>query len=492
MADQDETDERHKLFEDINARWQGDKPNRWIDLSQAVDLVANALAVQPAKAGASLLSGAIPPAVPWAAFTMYPELDDEAGRPIEIEERLLINASFDFRQGLIWIDEGGFRLEDIYIEQNRLEVWLEKERRDELVRFARKAINVGLRGDKPNRWIELYKAVKLIKETLGMLPGPAQELLQKEAIPPAVPWVGEVSRTWSDGTTFLMPIEIRRAQVTGADIHVGAGSMRSGVPDESIIFEIHVELNHLEAWLEKRTAPVVQPVPSAPANMAPKNKAEGSMAEWDDRKREEEIQRGWRLINFGIQGDKPNRWIKPALAGRIIAERLDMPTGPARELLLKEALPPAVPWVGSEIVRPNAGRGPLYMPREIGLAELRKADVDLFSRSRLMSPEYSGDWILDICIEQNHLEAWLEKRKAPAVQPVPSSPKGRPGPKPIAKRDREIRRRLAAGELPDGNKRWAHEIRTACGATEGARGYSDERIAKVTRRLQEQIARRSN
>ena len=47
--------------------------------------------------------------------------------------------------------------------------------------------------------------------------------------------------------------------------------------DGRSIADIHVEQNHLEAWLEKRKAPVVQPVPSAPASkdMAPKNKGKG-------------------------------------------------------------------------------------------------------------------------------------------------------------------------------------------------------------------------
>jgi hypothetical protein len=283
MADENEIDERHKLFEDINTRWQGDKPNRWIDLSQAVDLVAKTLGMVPAVAGSSLLSEAIPPAVPWAGpgleFSKYPMPDDEAWELVEFDPSLLKYASFDFRQGLIWIDDGGWDLRNIYIEQNHLEAWLEKKQsenlrkeRDKLVRFARKAINSGLRGDKPNRWIELYKAVDLVAETLGMLPGPARELVQKEAIPPAVPWVGEVYRTWNDGTTYLMPTEIRQAEVTGADIHFGAQSMKSPA-NEGIIFEIHIEQNHLEAWLEKRKAPVlhlVQPDQSSSAKAARK------------------------------------------------------------------------------------------------------------------------------------------------------------------------------------------------------------------------------
>jgi hypothetical protein len=134
------------------------------------------------------------------------------------------------------------------------------------------------------------------------------------------------------------------------------------------------------------------------------------------------------------------------------------------------------------------GTIPLVAPLDI--KALENAFVDVSGESVMWPGE--RHYMEDVQIEQNHLEAWIEKYKARVVQPVPSVPKGRPGPKPIAKRDQEIRRRLDAGELPDGNKRWAHEIRTACKAAEGARGYSDERIAKVTRRLQEQMTRRSN
>jgi len=289
MADENEIDERHKLFEDINTRWQGDKPNRWIDLSQAVDLVAKTLGMVPAVAGSSLLSEAIPPAVPWAGpgleFSKYPMPDDEARELVEIDPSLLTYASFVFRQGLIWIDDGGWNLRNIYIELNHLDAWLEKKQsenlrneRDKFVRFCRKAINSGLQGDKPNRWIELYKAVRLIAKTLGILPGPAQELLQKEAIPPAVPWVGEVYRTWNDGTTYLMPTAIRQAEVSGADIHFGAQSMKSPA-NEGIIFEIRIEQNHLEAWLEKRKAPVLHLVkPDQSSSAEPARKTPGPKA----------------------------------------------------------------------------------------------------------------------------------------------------------------------------------------------------------------------
>jgi hypothetical protein len=283
MGDQDdETDETQGLFRHFAHKWQGDKPLRWITLSKAVDLVATTLNTSPAVAGALLLSEAIPPTVPWVKYAITPQ--DEGIKLVEIDPSLLIHASFDFRQGLFWIDDEGWDLQAVYVEQNHLEAKLEKiqsehlrNERDRFVRFARRAIDNGVRGDKPPRWIDLYKAVRLIRKTLGILPGVAQELLQTQAIPPAVPWKGEVSRTWSNGMTFLMPTEIRRAEVIVADIHWGAGSMKSPA-SEGIIFEIRIEQNHLETWLEKkRPALVAQLAPLAPVSedRVSKNKGKG-------------------------------------------------------------------------------------------------------------------------------------------------------------------------------------------------------------------------
>jgi hypothetical protein len=127
MVDQNKID-----FGDINARWPGDKPNRWIRLSHVVLRVAITLDTSQTVAGALLLSEAIPPVVPWAVHSKLPEPEpgdeDDWKKPTEIPPSLLIHASFDFRQGVLWINDGSFDLEDIYLEQNRLDAWLERKR----------------------------------------------------------------------------------------------------------------------------------------------------------------------------------------------------------------------------------------------------------------------------------------------------------------------------------------------------------------------------
>jgi len=408
-------------------------------------------------------------------------------------------------------------------------------------------INCKLQGAKPNRWIGLTDAAWIIHKKLGVEIGEAQELLHSQALPPAVPWVGlERRRVEEDDMTWLVPVQIERAAVIVAEIDFGLEDMRSPARQEPIK-GIHIELNHMEAWLEKYKARMVQPVPASPearpveGTMADKNSPEllpdnpharmvvwtypagpwfdpdddslcGAVLEWgpapegppptEEERRAAQVEfarRDWELINHRLRGPRPNRWTSLNHAVWIIVRKLKVAVDEARELLESEALPPSVPWVGLRYVVEWNGEL-LQVPEEINRDELvvggdmLAVDIDFDDES--VDPPEGPIW-RRVHVELNYLEAWLDawiekKRPAPVVQPAPAPPKERPGPKPIAKRDQEIRRRLAAGELPNGNKRWAHEIRMACGATEGARGYSDERIAKVTRKLQEQIARRSN
>jgi hypothetical protein len=120
------------------------------------------------------------------------------------------------------------------------------------------AINRRLQGDGPNRWIDLNDAVWIIAQKLNVRPGVARELLLKEAVPPAVPWVGAGYGLPKNGTRLLVPVEMDRALVIRTDTRFGYEDMNS-FPRAPRIRCIYIELNHLEAWLEKRKAPAVQP-----------------------------------------------------------------------------------------------------------------------------------------------------------------------------------------------------------------------------------------
>jgi hypothetical protein len=305
-----------------------------------------------------------------------------------------------------------------------------------------KPINEYLQGDKPNRWITLREAVKLIVETLKVPPGEAQELLQTQTLPPAVPWVGDHHRYYptTGGSRHFM--EIRRSSLISADAnfdpHLNAiwFDRQGRIAGDAGIERVHIERNHLEAWLEKYKARTGQPVPASPEDRPEK----GEM--FSQKKEHELLQKSWEDINHHLQGDKPNRWITLSRAARLIAEELNVQVGEAEELLLKEAKPPAVPWVGVLYVPPSP-RGLMFYAevRCISLAEIQayvkhmqredgtiplvapldiKALEDAFVDVTGGSVVWPGGrhYMEDIQIEQNHLEAWLEKYKARVAPPA--------------------------------------------------------------------------
>jgi hypothetical protein len=151
---------------------------------------------------------------------------------------------------------------------------------EELAQAHWKMINQRLQATKPNRWIDLNGAAWIIAEKLDLLPGPAQELLQFKAIPPAVPWVGP----WlcDPDQKLGPPMEITRATVMEADVDFGPPIIMSLPKGKFAFLETHIELNHLEAWLEKYQTGVAQAVPPVPTSkdMAPKNKG-GSPRKFD-------------------------------------------------------------------------------------------------------------------------------------------------------------------------------------------------------------------
>jgi hypothetical protein len=135
-------------------------------------------------------------------------------------------------------------------------------------------VNRKLQGANPNRWIGLNDAAWIIAQKLSVPMGEGREVLQREALPPAVPWVGLDRSVEGDDATWLLPWEIDRATVEGADVDFNFEDLRSPACGRHFR-RIHIELNHLEAWLEKKLkAREVQPVLSVSANkdMAPKNK----------------------------------------------------------------------------------------------------------------------------------------------------------------------------------------------------------------------------
>jgi hypothetical protein len=171
-------------------------------------------------------------------------------------------------------------------DQKRLdELEANQKKKDEFDQLLLDGINHHLQGDRPICWIPLSKAVKLVVETLNVQPGEARELLWREAVPPAVPWVG-----WKrfprkeDGphgaasrdSASSMPVEISLAELREADVNFSFEFVRLPENEEGAdtILDLRIELNHLEAWLEKYQAGVAQPVPPVPASkdMAPKNK----------------------------------------------------------------------------------------------------------------------------------------------------------------------------------------------------------------------------
>jgi hypothetical protein len=145
--------------------------------------------------------------------------------------------------------------------------------RNEWVAACWIGINQHLQGTKPNRWIGLDDAVWIITQKLSVPPGVARDLLLKEATPPAVPWVGLYCRLTKDGTHLLEPVDIDLSTFTRAEVYFGDRSMWLQGRDEPIR-DPYIELNHLEAWMERYEGRTALPVPPAPANgdPAPKNK----------------------------------------------------------------------------------------------------------------------------------------------------------------------------------------------------------------------------
>jgi hypothetical protein len=115
----------------------------------------------------------------------------------------------------------------------------------------------------PNHWIKLLDAVKYIATELKVLPGEARALLQFEAHPPAVPWVSKVliqaiesgpGGRLVETDEFIESNAIERSWLVDADFNFNFETVRQ--PGHRIMYNVHVERNHLEAWLEKRRAPV--------------------------------------------------------------------------------------------------------------------------------------------------------------------------------------------------------------------------------------------
>jgi hypothetical protein len=312
-------------------------------------------------------------------------------------------------------------------------------------------LNRKLQGAKPNRWIELRAAVGIVAQQLNVRRPGAQYLLAFEATPPAVPWVGLVDtlpENGREGPGLTGPSEISLAELRKADVNFSLGCMTLATPDhyamlglnDCTISNIVIELNHLEAWLEEKLkAREVQPV-LASAGDRP---AEGEMIDFKSLPRE----LVWKNISGPIAFDKPNRWIKPSDAIRLIAEKLDVPPEGARELLLKEAIPPLVLWAGDAYGSDRAGApGPVVITRAI----LRDAMDVAFDIEAITSPQWG--YIEDIHIEQNHLEVWLEekKRSAQVIQLAPSAPANRApknkgkGGRPASSLRADVRIQLAA------------------------------------------------
>jgi hypothetical protein len=344
------------------------------------------------------------------------------------------------------------------------------------------SINYRLQGPKPKRWISLNDAVWIIAQKLKLQQDEARELLQKEALPPAVPWVGLWCAMLWNGRPFLpRPKKIDRATAEAGEVNFNFTYADIGLPADKIqILDIHIELNHLEAWLEKRMAPVGQPVPASPEDRP----VEGEMTDemlpdepsgilplgpyghiqvwtppampWGDMLPPEGAGTGllsksaaevWDDINLRLQGDKPTRWIELEDAGYIIAKKLGVLPGEACDLLRKEAAPPAVPWVGLECDTEGDGTRVLR-PRQIPSGSLfTRAEINFCSDDIFFPPRDEHMWW--ILVELNHLEAWIEKRKAPVTQPVPSAtgkdmaPKNKGG-RPASALKTDVRIRLTA------------------------------------------------
>jgi hypothetical protein len=142
---------------------------------------------------------------------------------------------------------------------------------------------------------------------------------------------------------------------------------------------------------------------------------EGEMAD------EISLEAYWNRINLRLQGNKPNRWIKLSEAVRIIGEKLNEEASEAREVLHNQALPPAVPWVG--VVRAWWEDGNRAAAIEIRRELLIRAQIDLIADIILLENEYRTSEYDSYCVsikydnfyvEQNHLEAWLEKKRRSA------------------------------------------------------------------------------
>jgi hypothetical protein len=282
-------------------------------------------------------------------------------------------------------------------------------------------INLRLQGNKPNRWIRLSDAVPIIVEKLNEEMSLAREVLHTQALPPAVPWVSVVRAWWEDGNREAV-IEIRRELLIRAQIDLVAdiilldNEYRTSEYDSyriSLKYDnFYVEQNHLEAWLEKYKARGDQAVHWLPVGADHIPVWTSAAMPWEEYGPEPECELllpdaegacgAWDTINYYLQGDKTNRWVRLNDAVRIIKQKLNEEMGEARKWLLKKALPPAVPWVGLRYVMSNGDRAPPW-PMEINSHD---KDVN-FATLTVATPE---GMFRDIYIELNHLEAWLEKQ----------------------------------------------------------------------------------
>jgi hypothetical protein len=186
----------------------------------------------------------------------------------------------------------------------------------------------------------------------------------------------------------------------------------------------------------------------------------------------------WKVVDASLADGPSNCWVNLPEAVRYIAETLDVLPGEAHHLLRSEAMPPAVPWVGLALAKSlNHADGRMVpIGTVIDASWLTDPEIE-FSSGFIMSPRRGPIFLVHV--EGNHLEAWLnKKRRAPVIPAEP--PQAQPGPKPPPQRDAEIGRRLTAGERPSNRKTWCDEIRAACGTSEWNRGYSDDRISRVT------------
>ena len=131
--------------------------------------------------------------------------------------------------------------------------------RIEWTEFWWKVINHRLADGPSNCWVNLPEAVRYIAGKLDVLPGEARHLLGSEAMPPTVPWVGLAFNKSLNHDNRIEPtaVVIPLPWLTDAEIEFSAGSIWS--PIRGPIERVHVEGNHLEAWIGRRVAAAKEP-----------------------------------------------------------------------------------------------------------------------------------------------------------------------------------------------------------------------------------------